>query len=152
MAGIGSVVALVSLLCLDGSSIVQTSGSSIPMKTIEKGAQSNVEDPRLVVVRSSNEWATLWRAHAPDRPPPSVDFSRDMIVGVFLGSRPTAGYQVEIVGARLDQETKAQGTLVVQYRVTAPPAGAVTAAVLTMPYHLVAVAARGGEVKFEKLQ
>ena len=152
MPGIGSVVALLSLLCLEGSPIVQTPGSTIPIKTIEKGTQSNVEDPRMVIVRSSDEWAKLWRAHAPDRTPPSVDFSRDMIVGVFLGSRPTAGYQVEIVGARLDDERSPHGALVVQYRVTAPAADAVTAAVLTMPCHLVAVAARAGDVKFEKLK
>ena len=26
---------------------------------------------------------------------PTIDFSRAMVVGVFLGSRPTAGYEVE---------------------------------------------------------
>ena len=38
---------------------------------------------------------------------------REMVVAVFLGSRPTAGYSVEIVGATDDG-----GVLVVQYRET----------------------------------
>jgi hypothetical protein len=116
------------------------------MKTIDKGTQSYVEDAKMVTVRSADEWARLWRLHAPDRAAPAVDFPREMVVGVFLGSRPTAGYQVEIVGARAEQ-----GALVVQYRVTAPGRDAVTAQVVTMPYHLVAVPAQAGEVKFEKL-
>jgi len=42
------------------------------------------------------------------------------------------------------------GALIVQYRETLPPARAMTAQVLTMPYHLVAIPTRSGEVKFEK--
>ena len=62
-----------------------------------------------------------------------------MVVGVFLGSRPTAGFGVEIVSAREEQ-----GALVVRYRETRPAADAIAAQVLTSPYHLVAVPKRGG--------
>ena len=55
-----------------------------------------------------------------------------MVVGVFLGGRPTAGYGVEIVGVREEH-----GALVVEYGETRPPAARITAQVLTAPYHLV---------------
>ncbi len=119
---------------------------AMAMRTIDRGAQSNVEDARLVTVRTAEEWSTLWRLHAPGQKQPAVDFSREMVAGVFLGSRPTAGYDIEIVGVR-----EAPDGLVVQYRETTPARGAMTAQVLVMPYHIVALPARAGTVRFEKI-
>jgi protease stability complex PrcB-like protein len=117
------------------------------MRTIERGAMSFVDTPRQVTVRTGAEWAVAWRAHAgDDRPAPVVDFSKEMVVGVFLGTRRTSGYGVEIVRTREEN-----GALVVQYVETPPSPRAVTAQVITMPYHLVAVPQRPGEVKFERV-
>ena len=69
-----------------------------------------------------------------------------MVVGVFLGSRPTAGYRVELVRVRDEG-----GALIVQYREVPPPPDSVTAQVFTRPYALWAVAARPGEVRFERV-
>ena len=77
---------------------------------------------------------------------PAVDFSREMVVAVFLGSRPTAGYGVEIVRA-----VGNSGTLVVEYVETAPSRDAITAQVLTAPYHLAAIPKHDGEVRFQKV-
>jgi hypothetical protein len=69
-----------------------------------------------------------------------------MVVGVFMGSRPNAGFSVTITAA-----TAANGALLVRYKETAPPAGAVSAQILTFPYHLVAIAkAPVTDVTFEK--
>ena len=65
------------------------------------------------------EWDALWRQHSPDRPRPQLDLSREMAAGVFLGSRPTAGFNIEIVGT-----AEKDGVLVVHYRETRPPGGA----------------------------
>ena len=42
------------------------------------------------------------------------------------------------------------GATIVEYREIAPRAGAILAQVLTSPFCLVAIPARGGEVRFEK--
>jgi hypothetical protein len=118
-----------------------------PIKTLDKGTQSYVEDARQVVIRSADEWAKMWTRHSPDRKLPAADFSQYMVVGVFLGSRPTAGFDVQIVGTREEA-----GALVVQYREVTPTIRATTAQVLTMPYHLVLVPKHAGEVKFEKVK
>jgi len=125
----------------------QTSTTAPAMKTVDKGEHSNMDDAAQVVAKSAQEWQQLWQKHLPDRPRPTIDFSKEMVVGVFLGSRPTAGYVLEIVSA-----TQESGTLVVRYRESAPPRGAMTAQVLTSPYHLVAVPFFPGGVKFEKAQ
>jgi len=119
----------------------------MPMRTLEKGSVSLIDGARQATARTADEWAALWRQHAPDRPRPSVDFSKEMVVGVFMGSRPTAGFAVEIVGVR----EEADG-VVVQYRETRPSRDAMTAQVLTAPYHLVAVPKSAGAVTFEELK
>jgi protease stability complex PrcB-like protein len=126
---------------------IEAEAEAVMIRTIDKGAQSNIDSARQAVARTPAEWQALWQAHAFDRQLPPVDFSREMIVGVFLGSRPTAGFAVEIVGA------EARGdSLVVRYRETAPPRDAVTAQILTSPFHLVAAPRASGAVTFEKIE
>ena len=117
------------------------------MKTIDKGDHSNMDDARQAAVKTAAAWKQLWQQHSPDRPLPAVDFTKEMVVGVFTGSRPTAGYSLEIVSA-----IEASGTLVVRYKEAAPPRGTMTAQVITSPYHLVAVPFFPGDVKFEKVE
>ncbi len=118
-----------------------------PVRSLDKGSASQISSPREVTVRERGEWAALWSEHAPGRPQPSVDFSSEMVVGVFVGTRPTAGFAVEIVGYR------AVGSdVVVQYAETIPPRGALTAQVLTSPFHLVVVPKQTGNVTFEKVR
>jgi len=120
---------------------------AMPMRTLEKGSDSAIDEARQATARTADEWAALWRQHAADRPRPPVDFSKEMVVGVFMGSRPTAGFAVEIVGVREEA-----GGVVVQYRETRPSRDAMTAQVLTAPYHLVAVPKSAGAVTFEELK
>ncbi len=116
------------------------------MRSLDRGAHSNVDDARQVVARTAAEWNTMWRQHSPDRPQPAVDFGREMVAGVFFGSQSSGGYAIEIVGAAVKD-----GTLVVQYRETRPGPGAVAAQIITSPYHLVALPSVNGDVKFERL-
>jgi len=119
--------------------------ASVPIRSLDKGISSQIDVARQAAVRSDAEWNMLWSQHAGDRARPTVDFNREMVLAVFLGTRPTAGFSVEIVGAREES-----GALVVSYREGRPPTGIVTAQVLTSPYHLVAVP-KHGDVKWERV-
>src|SRR4026208_218242 len=57
-----------------------------------------VDSMRQVTARTEGEWSAIWRQHAANRPQPAMDFPREMVVGIFLGSRPTAGRGAGIVG------------------------------------------------------
>jgi hypothetical protein len=116
-------------------------------KTLEQGAQSNVDEARQVVVRTDAEWARLWQEHGRERKRPAVDFVTDMVLGVFMGSRPTAGFRVEILSA-----TSHEGKLVVRYQEITPGRGAMVAQIITSAYHLVVVPKVSGEVTFEKAE
>lgn len=117
------------------------------MKSLEKGVQSNVGAPRQAVVRTDAEWATLWTEHGRDRQRPAVNFATDMVLGVFMGQRPSAGFRTEILSA-----TPHEGKLVVRYRETTPGREAMTAQIITSAYHLVALPKFSGEVTFEKAE
>ena len=133
-----------ALLAVITAVLVQAASGQPPaMKTIEKGADSAVDDARQIVIRTPTEWAKVWSAHSFERARPNVDFSKEMVVGVFLGSRPTAGFGVEIVGTRVES-----GTLIVEYRETKPGPDRVSAQILTSPYHLVSMPRVDGDVKF----
>jgi PrcB C-terminal len=122
-------------------------GQGSAMQTIDKGVQSSVDRARQVVARTQAEWLETWRMHDYERPAPPVDFARQMVLGVFMGSRPTAGFEVDIT--RVHDEG---GTLVVDYRETGPASRAVAAQVITSPFHLVAVPRHDGDVKFQKVE
>jgi hypothetical protein len=126
---------------------VVTQAATPALRTIAKGDQSSMDDAKQAVARTPAEFQAVWRQHDPERRPPAVDFTKEMVVGVFLGSRPTAGWVLEIVSATPDGDG-----LVVRYRELAPPPGGVTAQVLTSYHHVVAVPKVAGAVKFEKIQ
>jgi hypothetical protein len=115
------------------------------VRTVVKGAMSSVEARREVVIRSAADWAALWKEHGVRDPLPAVDFSREMVVGVFLGVRNTTGYGVEIVRA-----VGNGSVMTVQYVEASPGRDAITAQVLTAPYHLAAMPKHDGEVRFQK--
>jgi hypothetical protein len=116
-------------------------------RTIEKGDQSNVDDAKQVLVKTEAEWTKLWQQHATGRPRPPVDFSKEMVVGLFMGSRPNAGFSTAVISA-----TAGNGALIVRYTETMPAAGSVSAQILTFPFHLVAIPrADVKDVTFEKV-
>ena len=110
---------------------------------VAKGNASNQQDARQVTVRTAAEWSTLWKQHAPTTKMPTVDFSKQMVVGIFLGTKPSDGHQVEIVGVRTQEKD-----LIVEYVQRQPGRGTMAAQILTEPYHLVAVAKHAGTVRF----
>ena len=139
----GKKMTLLLLLAL--LQTTSTTTTTATMKTVDKGPMSSIDSPRQVTVRTPAEFATLWKSHAADRKMPDVDFTGNMVVGIFLGSRPTAGFGAEIVSAQPES-----GTLVVKYKETRPSRDTIAAQVLTSPFHLVAVPKFEGPVRFEK--
>jgi hypothetical protein len=74
-----------------------------------------------------------------------VTFDNTMIVAVFLGARPTAGYTVHIVGTRREGET-----LVVEFTEQSPPA-ADNPPAETTPYVVAGIRRHDGPLRFEKV-
>src|SRR5262245_30571129 len=107
----------------------------IPFKAIDSGLHAgSIENPREVVVRTPAEWKTLCGEYAEGRTCPSVDFARSIVVGVFLGTRRSAGFSVEI--ARVERDGDA---VTVSYRERQPGPDDMVAQMITSPYQLVTI-------------
>jgi hypothetical protein len=115
-------------------------------ETIVKDNMSNVDEPRQAVARTAAEWTALWRAHDFNKPAPKVDFNTRTVVAIFLGSRPTAGYDVEIIGTKKDGNA-----LIVEWAESRPEKGVMLAQVLTSPALMVSIPKVTGEVTFRKV-
>ncbi len=116
---------------------------AVPFTTLDRGAMSAIDRPRQVVVRTQGDWETLWKEHAPARPVPKVDFTRQMVIAVFAGTRPTAGYDVAIKAIRAEGDG-----LVVDCVLAEPGKDMMVAQVITAPYDIVATERREGTVRF----
>jgi len=137
--GFGMLVLVFVAVCFTQPAMAQTPAFT----TIVKGDASEQQTARQVTVRTAAEWKALWKDHAPSAQMPPVDFSKDMVVGIFLGSRPSAGHEVEIVGVRTQEKD-----LVVEYVQKQPGRGTLAAQILTEPFHLVSVPKFTGTVRF----
>jgi hypothetical protein len=114
------------------------SATQVDFQTVEKGRRSGVREALQIAVRSQAEWSALWQKHASiganPTPPTVIDFDKEIVVGVFLGEKPTGGYETEIIRAE-----QADDTLYVYYREISPQPGRLVTQALTQPFHIVRV-------------
>src|SRR5919108_3449580 len=109
----------------------------LPFQTIAKGYRSGVREPLQTVARNQAEWDSVWKKHSVQtNPPPSpfIDFKKQIVVAVFLGEKPTGGYDVEII--RVEQS---DGALVIHYREKSPLPGSIAIQALTQPFHIIQI-------------
>jgi hypothetical protein len=111
--------------------------------SVAKGDVSAQQDARQVTVRTAAEWKALWNDHAPTQKMPDIDFNKQMVVGIFLGTKPSTGNEVTVVNVRTEEKD-----LIVEYVQKQPARGTMAAQILTEPYHLVAVSRHPGTVRF----
>jgi len=126
---------------------MQTGPSKSAIATIVTDSMSQIEEPKQVAARTPAEWAALWRQHAGDTALPKVDLAARTVVAVFLGTRSSAGYAVEITGTHDDK-----GALIVEWRERRPEPGTVSAQVLTSPAHIATSPKFAGVIRFEKVE
>jgi len=84
---VAQLLAVILLGPLSPASVQIPSGAPLPFVTIAAGATSSIRTPSRLVVRNNADWLALWRRHGGPAggAAPTVDFSRDMVVGVFAG-------------------------------------------------------------------
>ena len=127
------------------------------LSTIAKGAGSRITDRRRVIVKSPEEWAALWAAHAgPESEPPPVNFASALVAGVFAGPHATSGHAIEIVGA---VEEEGGTRLIVEERRSNPsragsdadgtiPVPNVADSAILAPFHIVTMPRVDGEIRW----
>jgi hypothetical protein len=120
--------------------------TTVGVAVVARDTMSQIEEPKQVVAQTPAEWAALWRQHAGVSPMPKVDLGTRTIVAIFLGSRPSAGYAVDVVRTK-----EAAGALTVEWSERKPEPGDVAAQVLTSPAVIASVPKFAGEIRFVKV-
>lgn len=127
-------------------SFLPKSGVPVAYKTIVSDSFSHIEAAREVVIKDAAAWTVLWAEHSKGRiAAPQVDFSRNMLVAVFLGSSPVCGsFDVVHVGSQ-------DGKLLVEYEVRDQSPTALCLAAITQPMRVVSVPRVEAPVAFRKI-
>jgi hypothetical protein len=111
--------------------------------TLARGTLSGIERPKQVAIQDEAAWRALWKEHAPEQDPPRVDFTARTVLAVFLGSRTTAGYTVDIT-----EVERGEREAIVRVREGRPARDQMLAQVITSPFHIVSVPRLHGTIKF----
>ncbi|MDQ3684565.1 MAG: protease complex subunit PrcB family protein [Acidobacteriota bacterium] len=100
------------------------------MKTLAEGAYSEIEQLFVAIVRDAETYAALRELVGALPEMNKSDFSKQVVVAAFLGTRSTGGYSVQIM-------CEANGSIVVSEM--PPPKDAMTSQALTAPFKIVSV-------------
>jgi len=116
-------------------------------ETIGKGSYCGHETAAEYVIRDASAWKDLWKqtnSNSSSQPPiPEIDFSKEMILGAYLGQKNSGGY-----GIKISRVQERDNCLEVYVEKSAPKLGMMTTMALTQPYHLVKTALTDKEVIF----
>jgi len=112
-----------------------------------QGQHSAIAGSRQVIVRDAGSWRTLWNEHAPGEPAPPVDFTRNMVVGVFLGERPNAGHELRITDLKTLPDQFA-----LEYEELLPQEGRMYAQIMVRPYALKVIPKTDLHIHFHPLR
>lgn len=99
-------------------------------KILASGAMSNIEEPLVYPARDAATYEHLKKV-APELPPQEqINFKTMAVIAVFLGTKPTAGFDLTI---------KRTAAGAVKIEAVNPPKGAMTAQIITSPFKIALV-------------
>lgn len=116
---------------------------TLAFRELDRTSRSLITQPGNVVVRDAAAFARLWAAHGAPQPLPAVDFTRQMVIGVFTGSQPNGCHSTAI-----DSIVRANGKLTVARTDTEPGPGVMCTLAIVHPAHIVMVERSDAPVEF----
>jgi hypothetical protein len=111
------------------------SGSAVVLeiRRIGQWTHTGVREARRLVIRDANTWAEFWsELGVGDRP--AVDFSRDVVIAVAAGQRPSGGHEIAI-----SRVVQTAGELRAEVVETVPGPNCLSTSALSEPVDIVVV-------------
>jgi len=139
-AGIIVVAIGIAVLAPEDKSMQDPVAGTVPATRTSVSAQELAHGERSTVVRRTNylinstsELSEVWNMIETDAQQPEVDFTRNSVVAVFAGKKPTAGHDIEV--------TKVEDGIVrkVFLKLTSPGVSCLLAQSLTQPYQIIEI-------------
>jgi hypothetical protein len=109
------------------------SSTSLEIRRIGVWSHTGIREARRMVIQDVNAWAEFWsELGVGDRP--AVDFTRDIVIAVAAGERPSGGHEIAVT-----RVTQTNGELRVEVSETAPGPNCLSTSNLTQPVDVVVV-------------
>lgn len=116
-------------------------GAATSFRALDGGSYSGVSQEQVIVARDAAQLQALWTQHrggGAGTAPPTVDFTKELVIGAFFGRKPSGGYgisvaSVERIGADLYVRTERRS----------PAPGQPVTLALTSPFQIVVVDLQG---------
>lgn len=136
------------LKMLENPESPESPGNTVSFEPLTQGF-SGKEESFETVIRNPERWQQFWQElHATvyEKPPlPPVDWTKNMVIGIGLGSKPSGGYSVEIKTIVIED-----GKLVINALEQQPGRNCGTTMAITQPYYLVVVEQSDLPVQFNR--
>jgi len=139
----------------DRAALPPSLGYSAGLKTLkisqEKLAPSwsgdNDSSPveREDLLDSAESFNQAWKTFHPQEDPPEVDFTKNAVVLLLAGQKPTSGYSIHVTHLEENEDQE-----YVWYRVETPSAGSVVTQMITHPWTLQIIPKSSKPVVFQK--
>lgn len=113
------------------------------------GNYCGIEQGKNIVINRKEEWNALWKklhhGFYPQPALPDIDFSRETILAVFMGTRSTGGYSIEISNIK-----EHEGKITAIIETESPEPGEMVTMALSQPYHIVKINIAEKDIEFKK--
>ena len=125
-----------------GAAGAKPDNAHLPITVLFAGNQCTQDSPGIKQLSNKTQVDAFLRqnthllSNAPKESLTPIDFSKDVIVAIWMGAKPTAGYGLYLERASAEVE---QDTAVVQVNFKAPDANAMVAQVITRPCLLIKI-------------
>ncbi len=110
----------------------------LKITSLAGGSFCGIEHAGEIIITSGEDWVNLWeKVHLgiyPQKQLPEVDFSRETVLAVFMGTRSTGGYSIEITRA-----CKKNDGIKAFAETSSPSPGDLVTTVITRPFHIVKI-------------
>lgn len=120
-------------------------------ETVDKGSYSGHRIRKDYVVRNNEYWKGIYaetcEIYIPKLEAPEVDFNKDMVIAVYMGTQMTGGYGIGI--KKVLEKKKILEVLVEEHD---PKPWFIYTQALTQPYHIVKTKVSKKKVKFKRIE
>ena len=109
------------------------SDNSLQIRRIGQWTHTGIREARRTVIQDANAWAGFWsELGVGDRP--AIDFSRDVVIAVAAGERPSGGHEIAVT-----KVSQREGELTAEVLETVPGPNCLSTSALSQPVDVVVI-------------
>jgi N-acetylmuramic acid 6-phosphate (MurNAc-6-P) etherase len=104
----------------------------VPFTELVSGTKSSVNQRVNYLITSQDELLELWNMIDASGAPPTVDFTKDVVLALFAGEEPTNGFSISV--SKIEDSASARQVII---ELSQPGGSCVLAQSTTSPYEIV---------------